>query len=87
MPKATKKTAPKKTKASSNTILENVNMTSAMSYFPYFIGAVAMYFLAENRKPVLHHIKYSFILAVIVLFLFFVLNSFFIGILNLGYWL
>lgn len=86
MPKATKKAAPKKAATSSDNILGNVNLTSAMSYFPYFIGAVAMYFLAENKKSVMHHVKYSAILAVIVIALMFVLNSFFAGILNLAYW-
>lgn len=70
MPKATKKAAPKKTVTkTSNSILENVNLTAAMSYFPYFIGAVVMYFLAEERKSIMKHIKYSAIIWVIAILL------------------
>lgn len=82
MPKTTKKSAPK----SNNNFLAQANVTSALSYFPYLIGAIAMYFLAEDKKNTLHHVKYSAMMAVAVIVLMFVLNGFFAGVLNLAYW-
>ncbi len=66
MTKATKKPAAKKSAtATSGNILENANIVHALSYVPYFIGAVAMYFFGQsNKKAAMHHIKYSVILAV-----------------------
>lgn len=71
MAKTTKKAAPKKTttkKAAAPVdvpFLENPNIVHALSYFPYFIGAVAMFFLGRSdKKAAMHHIKYSGLLAV-----------------------
>ena len=53
---------PKIAKAS---ILEKPNMVHALAYIPYFIWAVAMFFLAKtNKKIAMHHIKYSGIIAI-----------------------
>lgn len=82
MPKTTKKSVPK----GSNNFLAQANITSAISYFPYLIGAITMYFLAEDKKATLHHVKYSAMMAVAVIVLIFVLNPFFAGVLNLAYW-
>ena len=87
MAKATKKPAAKKAaSAKSGNILENANIVHALSYVPYFIGAVAMYFLGESdKKAAMHHIKYSALIAAAVIILTFVLNGFFIQILALAY--
>lgn len=87
MAKATKKPAAKKAApAKSGNILENENIVHALSYVPYFIGAVAMYFLGgSDKKAAMHHIKYSALIAAAVIILTFVLNGFFIQILALGY--
>lgn len=45
MAKTAKKTTAKKAAAKSTDFLENANIVHALSYFPYFIGAAAMYFL------------------------------------------
>lgn len=64
MAKATKKTTVKKTAGNTSDFLENANIVHALSYFPYFIGAVAMYFLGKtDKKATMHHIKYSALLA------------------------
>ena len=75
MPKPTKKVT-LEVKQESDSILSDANLTSAMSYFPYFIGAAAMYFLAEDKR-VMHHAKYSAMMAAAVIVLMFVLNGFF----------
>jgi uncharacterized membrane protein len=46
-----------------------------------------MYFLAENKKAIMPHIKYSAMIAVAVIVLMFVLNGFFATLLNLVYWI
>jgi len=49
-------------------ILERPNLVHAMAYFPYLIGAIAMYFLGQtDKKAAMHHIKYSVIMAIIVI--------------------
>ncbi len=67
-------------------ILEKANMVHAMSYFPYFIGAVAMYFLGNtDKKAALHHIKYSAIVAFGICILLIILNGFFASVANGAY--
>lgn len=88
MAKTVKKTTAKKGAASKaySTPLENPSIVHALAYFPYFIGAVAMYFFGDSdKKAALHHIKYSFILSVAVLILLLILNSFFMSIVSLVY--
>ena len=87
MAKTTKK-APKKStaKTGSNDFLENANMVHALSYFPYFIGAVSMYFLGKSdKKKSLHHIKYSAMLALVAFVLIVLLRGFFAQIASLAY--
>lgn len=44
--------------------LETQNIVHALAYFPYFIGAIGMFFLAKTeKKALLHHVKYSAFLA------------------------
>lgn len=82
MAKETKTTAKKQAKksvetlASSTSILENKNIVNALAYFPYFIGAVLMYFLAADKKSAMHHIKYSALMATIVVIVLFIVNPF-----------
>lgn len=87
MAKATKKTATKKTAATGSTnILENANIVHALSYVPYLLGAVAMYFLwKSDKKATMHHIKYSVLIAIAVIILSFVLNGFFMRLVALAY--
>lgn len=85
MAKATKKTTTKANTAPES-MLEKSNVVNALSYFPYLIGAIAMYFLGEsNKKEAMHHISYSAIMGVAVIVLFFVLNGFFANVVNLAY--
>jgi uncharacterized membrane protein len=84
MSKSTKKVTSELKKESDN-ILSDLNITSALSYFPYLIGALAMYFLAEDKKT-LHHVKYSAMMAVAVIVLMFILNGIASVILNFAYW-
>lgn len=85
MAKAPKKATAKKTSTPGN-LLENANVVHALSYFPYLIGAIGMYFLGQsNKKEAMHHISYSAIMGAIVIVLFFVLNGFFANVVNLVY--
>jgi len=84
--KSTKKSANSSKKAANSSILADTNITGALSYFPYFIGALAMYFLAEDRKAILKHIKYSVLLAFAAVILMILLNQFFAWVFNLAYW-
>lgn len=46
-------------------VLDNANMVHALSYIPFFIGPVLMYFLGKSdKKKAMHHIKYAFLIAV-----------------------
>lgn len=86
MAKTTKKTTktPKVTNPAS--ILEQENLMHALSYFPYFLGAAFVFFLGKtDKKKALHHIKYSLLISVAVVILMFILNSFFMSLLNLAY--
>lgn len=84
MPKQTKKTA--KQIADSVGVLDNANMVHALSYFPFFIGPVAMYFLGNtNKKKAMHHITYAFLIACGVTILFILLNEFFSRLVTLAY--
>lgn len=90
MPKTTKKAAPKKSASSETsgnaTFLENANIVHALAYFPYFIGAIAMFFLGKtDKKALLHHVKYSLILAFAAFVLFVILNGFFANVVNIAY--
>jgi len=85
MAKTTKKSAKDKAVTSGN-ILEQANVMHAVSYFPYFIGAAAVFFLGKSdKKKALHHIKYSALLAAGVFILMFILNGFFMSIVTLVY--
>ena len=77
----------KKVSASSApSILDQANMVHAMAYFPYFIGAIAMYFLGNtDKKQAMHHIKYSAILAVIAMLLIIILKGVFGTLVSIAY--
>ena len=67
-------------------ILDEANLVHAMSYIPYGVGALAMYFLGNTeKKAALHHIKYSAMIAVAAIVCLIILNDFFWYILNLAY--
>jgi uncharacterized membrane protein len=88
MAKATKKPTTKKVVVENAdvSILMKQNIVHALAYVPYFIGAVAMFFLGKtNKDAAMHHIKYSALLAAAVIILSFVLNGFFIQLLALIY--
>lgn len=55
-------------KTSTPSMLEQENIVHALSYFPYGIGAIAMFFLGmSDKKKALQHIKYSWVLAVVAI--------------------
>jgi len=63
MPKQAKKTT--KQVVDSLWILDNANVVHTLSYIPYLVGPVAMYFLGKtDKKKTMHHISYSAIIAV-----------------------
>jgi amino acid transporter len=67
-------------------LLDQPNMVHAMSYFPYFIGAVGMYLLWNtDKKQALHHIKYSAIIAAIAVLLMIIADDFWDYIFNVAY--
>lgn len=73
-------------KADSKSLLEQENMVHAMAYFPYGIGAIAMFFLgSSDKKKALKHIKYSWVLAAIVFLLMLLLKGIFGPLLMLVY--
>lgn len=79
----TEKTVSSETKKS---ILDQANMVHALSYIPFFIGAIAMYFLGNtDKKAAMHHIKYSLMLSIAATLLFVILSSFFGYVLNMAY--
>ena len=87
MVKQTKKTT-KTTKqiVDSVGVLEDANLVHALSYFPFFIGPVAMYFLGKtDKKKAMHHIKYALLIAIAVCVLFFILNGFVSRLVSLAY--
>ena len=82
MVKTDKKTA----KAAPQDLLSNTNMVHAMSYIPYFVWPIAMYFLAKtDKKTLMHHINYSLLMAVGACILFFLLKGFFANVVNMAY--
>jgi len=84
MPKTTKKTS--KDVVNAMWVLDDANTVHALSYFPFFIGPVAMYFLWKSDKDkALHHIKYALLMAVAVLVLFMILNPFIARVVTLVY--
>jgi len=84
MPKTTKKTS--KDVVNSMWVLNDANMVHALSYFPFFIGPVAMYFLWKTDKnKALHHIKYALLMAIAVVVLFMILNWFASRVVTLAY--
>jgi len=84
MPKATKKTA--KDVVNAAWVLEDANIVHALTYFPFFIGPIAMYILGKtDKKKAMHHIKYALLMATAVCLLFFVLNGFVSQILSITY--
>lgn len=84
MPKTTKKTT--KDVVWAMWVLEDANTVHALSYFPFFIGPVAMYFLWKtDKKKALRHIKYSLIMAGAVVVLFMILNDFMSRLVTLAY--
>ncbi len=61
--------------------LNKQNIVHALAYFPFFVGAISMYFLAQtNKEALLHHVKYSLLLSVGILILIFLFNQFFANI-------
>jgi len=84
MAKATKKTS--KQIVDSVGILWEANVVHALSYFPFFIWPVAMYFLGKtDKKKAMHHIKYALLMAVGVVILFMLLNGFVSRVVSLVY--
>lgn len=82
--KATKKTAKEITAAV--WVLDNENMVHALSYFPFFIGPIAMYFLGNTNNVLkMHHIKYATIMAIAVLLSFLILNNIFSQLVSMVY--
>lgn len=66
--------------------LSEQKIVNALSYIPYGIGPVLMYFFSDaDQKKTMHHIKYAVILGIGAFLLSFVLNSFFTGVLQLAY--
>ena len=83
MSKSDKKGASLSTTAS---ILDQANMVHALAYIPYFIGAVAMYFLGNtDKKQAMHHIKYSAMIAGVAMILILVLKGFFGMVVSVAY--
>lgn len=83
MSKTDKKTA---TPGNTPSILDQANMVHALAYIPYFIGAVAMYFLGNtDKKQALHHIKYSAMIAFVAMILIVILKGFFGMVVNIAY--
>ncbi len=67
-------------------VLQNANIVHALSYLPFFVGAVSMYFLGKtDKKAAMHHIKYSVLMAVIVIIAYIPLDMFFDRLLSLAY--
>lgn len=88
MAKTTKKTSTKKSSSPEvyANLLDNPSVVHAFAYFPYFIGAVAMYFFGNSdKKAALHHIKYSFLLSLSVVILLLILNSWVMSVVTLVY--
>jgi len=88
MPKATNKTTKKTVKDIKLAVwvLDNENLVHALSYFPFFIGPIAMYFLGNTNNVLkMHHIKYALLMAVAVLVLFMILNWFASRVVTLAY--
>jgi len=84
MPKTTKKTS--KDVVNAVWILEHPNTVHALSYFPFFIWPIAMYFLGKtDKKKAMHHIKYALLIAVAVSILYMLLNGFVSRILSIVY--
>lgn len=78
-----------KKSSAKNSILSQESMTHSLSYIPYFIGPIVMFFLADtNKKKLLVHVKYSAIIAWAVIILTIMLNVFFAYLLHVVYiWL
>lgn len=71
---------------SQKNILDQANLVHALSYIPFFLGPIAMYFLANtDKKQALHHIKYSLMLAIGATLLLIVLDDFFGYVFNMAY--
>ncbi len=84
MAKSTKKTT--KNVVDSMGVLNNANMVHALSYFPFFIWPVAMYFLGKSdKKKAMHHIKYALLIAVAVCVLYIPLDAFFDKLVSYAY--
>ncbi len=67
--------------------LYDAHKVHALAYFPYLIGPIVAYFFGNtDKKKAMHHIKYAALMAVGAIILIIVLNSFFAGIVNFGYW-
>ncbi len=83
MVKETKKTP---ANAATGSILEQANIVHALSYIPYFIGPVLMFFLAKSdKKASMHHVKYSALIAIAAVVLFILLRGFFANLVNVLY--
>lgn len=86
MAKATKKATTAKSTSTADSFLEQENTVHALSYFPYGIGALAMFLLGKSdKKKLMHHVKYSALIAIAVFILLFVLNGFFARLISLVY--
>jgi uncharacterized membrane protein len=67
-------------------ILLREEFTHSFSYFPYFIGPLVMFFLADSdRKKLMVHIKYSSVIAFIAILCIIAMNSFFTWLVSLLY--
>ena len=67
-------------------ILSEEWVTHALTYIPYFIGPLLMFFLANSDKKKLRvHLKYSWVLALIAILLMIALNYFFTWLLSIAY--
>ena len=67
-------------------ILTNQNAVHALTYVPYFVGPIVMYFLAKtDKKALMHHVNYSLLMAVGAAVLFFLLKGFFANVVNIAY--
>ena len=71
---------------SSVSILDKPNVVHSLSYIPYGIGAILMYFLWNtDKKKAMIHIKYSAYMAIIIIVLLILLKGFFAALLSLIY--
>lgn len=67
-------------------ILSQESTTHSLTYIPYFIGPVLMFFLASSdKKKLFVHIKYSSVIALWAIVLMIMFNTFFTWVLSVAY--